>query len=70
MTNTGRCSNCFQSREAENYERAIKMAEIEGKADKVITIVFKLNGNYYGQCRSCWEKDGRVGEPILTIYPL
>ena len=64
------CSSCLKMKEAEAYEKALKMAELEANLDKRITIVYETNGKYFGECRSCWEKNGAVGKLILTVYPV
>jgi len=35
------CSSCLKTKEAEAYEKALKMAELEANLDKRITILYE-----------------------------
>ena len=64
------CPSCKKGKEVEEYELAFNVAQIEANSNKRPSVVYKLDGKYYGECESCWKKSGAKGTYITTVYPV
>lgn len=64
------CNNCKPSKTAVDIDRAVKVAKLEAESNGTPSVVYIYNGKYYGECKSCWEKGGKIGTKIFSVYPI
>jgi hypothetical protein len=58
------CEGCKKVKVDENRRKLRKLAAFIARKDKKTQIIIEVDGELYIECRSCWEKAGRIGTPV------
>lgn len=62
------CPTCKASKEVLAFNEAVKIAKLEAKSIKGDAVVYEYKGKFYGECKACWEKAGKIGKLLVTIF--